>query len=98
MRWCETCGTRHVRAFGCPARPVKRGSGPARERQRAFRKRTLEAAGNRCQFIDSDGNRCTATIGLEAAHLQRYADDGNFAGGAALCPLHHRMVDGAPRS
>lgn len=91
---CPKHHRRHPKGTRCPECPAKRGrNSAAREAQRRFHDAVLAAAGHRCQWILEDDTRCTATLALEAAHLDPYEVDGNFAAGAALCSVHHRAFD-----
>lgn len=82
---CARCG---------PSRSTPgRGSGWDASR---FREAVLVAAGHRCQFVNGDGARCTATIGVQAHHVVGLRDGGANApagNGIAYCRRHHNMME-----
>ena len=89
-----THGAHRFTGQRCPLKPAKRGTDTAaRKAQAEFRAALLAASDGRCTFHDADGNRCTETQNLEAAHASAYTLDGNFTTGAMLCPAHHLLFD-----
>jgi len=95
VRICPTHRVRYLKGSSCPQCPPKRGrDSDARAAQRRFRTALLVASDGRCAYSDADGVRCPVTDGLQAAHIDPYAADGNFAAGAMLCPTHHVLLDG----
>jgi predicted restriction endonuclease len=94
---CPIHRQQYIRGSRCPQCAPDRGRDTAaRADQHRFRKAVLFAAGGRCQFIDADtGERCAATT-LEACHLDPYNVTGSYdpSRAVALCPRHHRMLDG----
>jgi len=94
--YCSRCRTPHPRGQRCATCPPNRGrDSSARGEQHRFRTAVLAAAGNRCQYVDPDGNRCPATTGLHAAHLHAYAGGGSWdpTNGVCLCTRHHAALD-----
>lgn len=83
-RSCRRCGPRR--------RTPGRGSGWEAS---AFRAAVLVKAGHRCEFVNAQGVRCTATSKLEAHHVVDLRDGGSndpATNGMALCRRHHRIV------
>lgn len=66
----------------------------------AFRQAVLDQAGHRCEFVNAQGARCTAMMGLEAHHVRDLRDGGSNdpANGRCLCRRHHKMLTGGPSS
>lgn len=95
VKVCRRHMLRHPLDEPCPLCPPKRGrDSAARAAQRRFRGQLLAASDGQCAYTDADGNRCSITEGLEAAHIgEAYADGAGFASGALLCPTHHRYLD-----
>lgn len=97
LRPCLQCGvlsntSRCPRHGGASRNTPGRRGGSTSTRYRAA---VLAAAGCRCQFINDQGARCTATIGLEAHHQVglRQGGSNDPAGGIALCRKHHGIVE-----
>jgi hypothetical protein len=94
QRFCPNGHGAYDRSLGrCPQCPAVRAAGPARAAQHAFRQALLAVSDGRCAYTDANGNRCSTTTGLQAAHATAYSLDGNYASGCLLCPTHHRAVD-----
>ena len=97
VRKCLTHRTTFPQGERCPhpEHPRKRGiDTQARAAQAQFRKTLLAAGDGRCAYSDANGERCTETVGLEAAHVGHcYADTGAYGAGALLCREHHRLLD-----
>ncbi len=93
-RICPRHRVRYRLGSRCGQCPAKRGNDTAaRKAQAEFRAALIAISDGQCSYTHSDGNRCTATENLEAGHADRYSVDGNFTGGAMLCPTHHRLWD-----
>jgi hypothetical protein len=95
QKWCQRCSSRHPRGTRCPMLPPNRGSvSTARAAQRRFRNALVAESDGQCAFTDTTtGERCTVTVGLQAAHASRYVDDGRFDQGSLLCSVHHARLD-----
>jgi hypothetical protein len=65
-----------------------------RQAQARFRKAVLAKAGNRCEHVNDDGQRCLA---VGAKQLQAHHDGPmstyDPAEGRALCREHHHIAD-----
>lgn len=94
---CLSCGCHVPRGQSyCGAhRPIRRGSGAARER---FRREVMRRAGGRCQCIEN-GKRCPVTdpAQLEAHHVRALFDGGENAAsnGLLVCKAHHAILTAA---
>lgn len=68
---------------------------PARRRDPEFRIKVLRAYEYRCAMCGFDGRLDSATVGLEAAHIQWWAEDGPdvIPNGLSLCAMHHQLFD-----
>ena len=92
VRICRHC-RQHYTGQRCPCRPPKRGiDSVARKAQAEFRAALVSASDGRCSYTDASGARCTETD-VQAAHGNRYAEDGNMGHGTLLCAAHHRLFD-----
>jgi hypothetical protein len=93
-RPCITCGRLTEGSYCAQHEPSRRTPGRSGHRQAGFRDLVLARAGHRCQYLDQ-GQRCTATEGLEAHHLVQFREEANYdpTAGVALCPEHHREVE-----
>jgi hypothetical protein len=65
-----------------------------RTTQARFRAILIKRAGNRCEWVDSDG-RCVTTRPLQAHHTQPGNDDPST--GLLLCTTHHKALDSHAR-
>jgi len=103
LRPCLTCGVLLTHGNYCAGhepvsasrQTVGRDNGAAAE---AFRRQVLARAGDRCEWIGSDGVtdvRCTATLNLEVHGVPLLADGGTNHphSGVALCRHHHRLAE-----
>ncbi len=97
LKPCLQCGrlsnaSRCARHGGASRNTPGRGGGSSASK---FRAAVLASAGHRCQFVNGDGARCTARLGLEAHHDHGLRDGGtnNPAGGVALCRKHHGIIE-----
>ena len=66
-----------------------------RQRSSSWPRAILEALDRQCAFCGYDGQLCSSSVGLEAAHVRWFnlggPDDMN--NGMALCSLHHKLFD-----
>lgn len=97
VRPCLTCGVLTTRSY-CPAhRPSSQTrQTPGRTNPREFRRLALEYAGDRCEFVNDDGQRCTERTRLEAHHVIGLRDGGDNnaqTNSLVLCRRHHRLVE-----
>jgi predicted restriction endonuclease len=65
-------------------------SNRSRIAQAHFRAALVKRAGNRCEWVDSNG-RCVKALGLQAHHTQPGNDDPTT--GLLLCTIHHKALD-----
>jgi hypothetical protein len=96
---CPRCHERRPPGRRCPCRPGERaGNGWARQLVNA---RVLARDGWRCTWLAA-GERCTAVIGLEVAHIGRAHGDGGSDTDesqlATLCHDHHLAFDRGARN
>jgi predicted restriction endonuclease len=63
---------------------------PQPHRAGTFRAALVKRAGNRCEWVDSNG-RCVKALGLQAHHTQPGNDDPTT--GLLLCTIHHKALD-----
>ncbi len=68
---------------------------PARRRDPEFRIKVLRAYEYRCAMCGFDGRLDSTTVGLEAAHIRWWAEDGPDVtpNGLCLCAMHHQLFD-----
>ena len=68
---------------------------PERRRDPEFRIKVLRAYEYRCAMCGFDGRLDSTTVGLEAAHIQWWAEDGPdvIPNGLSLCAMHHQLFD-----
>jgi hypothetical protein len=73
--------------------PVERGD--VRRRSSGWPERVLSAWDRHCAFCSYDGQRGSAAVGIEAAHVRWYNIDGpdELDNGLALCALDHKLFD-----
>ncbi|MYG75302.1 MAG: restriction endonuclease [Acidobacteria bacterium] len=66
-----------------------------RRRDPEFRTKVLRAYEYRCAMCGFDGRLDSTTVGLEAAHIQWWAEDGpdEISNGLSLCAMHHQLFD-----
>ena len=66
-----------------------------RRRDPEFRVRVLRAYDYQCAMCGFDGRLDSATVGLEAAHVQWWAEGGpdHTFNGLCLCVMHHKLFD-----
>ncbi len=99
-RFLDTRTSARTRA----ARVLERDDAPptiysflARRRRRnpLFRKRVLDAYGERCSVCDLDIRLGDRVLGVEAAHIRWHSHGGpdDVTNGLALCLLHHKSFD-----
>ncbi|MEU6172897.1 phosphorothioated DNA-binding restriction endonuclease [Streptantibioticus parmotrematis] len=67
----------------------------ARRRRAAFTEEVLRAYAYACAFCGYDGALGRHPVGLEAAHVRWFSQDGpdEVDNGLALCALHHTLLD-----
>lgn len=67
----------------------------AKKRDPGFRQAVLLAYEYRCAVCGYDGQLMRETVGIEAAHLRRWAADGpdEVSNALALCSIHHKLLD-----
>ncbi len=60
-----------------------------------FRKRVLEAYGERCAVCEYDIRFGDRLLGLDAGHIRWHSHDGRdvVPNGLALCSVHHKALD-----
>jgi hypothetical protein len=84
----------------CPVHPDAQhghwSSWRDRGKQAAFRAKLVDRAGNRCEWRDTEGNRCGTTHGLAAHHDQPGSWDPDA--GRLLCERHHRLANRQQRT
>ncbi len=68
---------------------------PERRRDPEFRIKVLRAYEYRCTMCGFDGRLDSTTVGLEAAHIKWWAEDGpdEIPNGLSLCAMHHQLFD-----
>lgn len=68
---------------------------PERRRDPEFRVKVLRAYEYRCAMCGFDGRLDSTTVGLEAAHIRWWAEDGPdvIPNGLSLCAMHHQLFD-----
>ncbi len=68
---------------------------PERRRDPEFRIKVLRAYEYRCAMCGFDGRLDNTTVGLEAAHIQWWAEKGpdEVPNGLCLCAMHHQLFD-----
>ena len=68
---------------------------PDRRRDPEFRIKVLRAYEYRCAMCGFDGRLDSTTVGLEAAHIQWWAENGPdiIPNGLSLCAMHHQLFD-----
>lgn len=68
---------------------------PERRRDPEFRIKVLRAYEFRCAMCGFDGRLDSTTVGLEAAHIRWWAEDGPDVtpNGLCLCAMHHQLFD-----
>lgn len=68
---------------------------PERRRDPEFRIKVLRAYEYRCAMCGFDGRLDSTTVGLEAAHIQWWAENGPdvIPNGLCLCAMHHQLFD-----
>ena len=68
---------------------------PERRRDPEFRTKVLRAYDFQCAMCRFDGRLGGTTIGLEAAHVQWWAENGpdETSNGLSLCAMHHQLFD-----
>ena len=68
---------------------------PERRRDPEFRIKVLRAYEYRCAMCGFDGRLDSTTVGLEAAHIRWWAEDGPDVtpNGLCLCAMHHQLFD-----
>lgn len=66
-----------------------------RRRDPLFRKKVLDAYGERCSVCDLDIRLGDRLLGVEAAHIRWHSHGGpdDVVNGLALCLLHHKALD-----
>ncbi len=66
-----------------------------RRRSSGWPERVLSAWDRHCAFCGYDGQRGSAAVGIEAAHVRWYNIDGpdELDNGLALCALDHKLFD-----
>lgn len=68
---------------------------PKRRRDPEFRIKVLRAYEYRCAMCGFDGRLDSTTVGLEAAHIRWWAENGPdiIPNGLCLCAMHHQLFD-----
>jgi putative restriction endonuclease len=68
---------------------------PERRRDPEFRIKVLRAYEFRCAMCGFDGRLDSTTVGLEAAHIRWWAENGPdvIPNGLCLCAMHHQLFD-----
>ena len=68
---------------------------PERRRDPEFRIKVLRAYEYRCAMCGFDGRLDSTTVGLEAAHIRWWAENGPdvIPNGLCLCAMHHQLFD-----
>lgn len=75
--------------------PVSNSEVTKKRRDPQWPGKILQAWENRCAFCGYDGKIDNAPVGLDAAHVRWFNQDGpdSLNNGLALCTLHHRLLD-----
>lgn len=91
----------HTAAYEVARSRARPSWSPSRNRsaQRKFRQAVLERAGNRCEFILTNGTRCSITGPLFAHHTAPHDGPDGYdpKHGVCLCRFHHREIDSHAR-
>lgn len=68
---------------------------PSKKRDSQWPAKILQAWESQCAFCGYDGKIDNAPVGIDAAHIRWFNQDGPDAmdNGLALCSLHHRLLD-----
>ncbi|MEN9692448.1 MAG: hypothetical protein RLZZ330_92 [Actinomycetota bacterium] len=68
---------------------------PAKKRDSQWPAKILQAWESQCAFCGYDGKIDNAPVGIDAAHVRWFNQDGpdEMDNGLALCSLHHRLLD-----